>query len=147
MTYRIENQLGKNFKDGFTIVELMFVVAIIAVLMGVLAPNLNRYLQSSRKTSAKSAIRTLKGSVNLFNAHVGRYPTSLNELIKKPTEERAAKKWEGPYLETKEVPSDPWGERYVYKLTPQTEHPYELYSYGHNGRGAPKSEWISVWDE
>ncbi|QQR53653.1 type II secretion system major pseudopilin GspG [bacterium] len=147
MTFVQTEVYPNRLKRGFSIVEMMFVIAIMAVVLGVLAPNLNRYLQSSRKTSAKSTIRTLKGSINMFNAHIGRYPTSLNELIKKPSEERAAKKWEGPYIDAKEVPSDPWGERYVYKLTPQTEHPYELHSYGQNGRGAPKSEWISVWDE
>lgn len=91
MTFVQTEVYSNRLKRGFSIVEMMFVIAIMAVVLGVLAPNLNRYLQSSRKTSAKSTIRTLKGSINMFNAHIGRYPTSLNELIKKPSEERAAK--------------------------------------------------------
>lgn len=82
----------------------------------------------------------------MFNAHTGQYPARLNDLLKKPADEKIARKWEGPYLKAKEVPEDAWGSKYVYKLTPQAEHKYDLYSYGPNGKGSPKEEWISVWN-
>jgi general secretion pathway protein G len=141
-----EQQYSRYAKEGMTFIEIVIVIAIIAIMAAVVAPNMMRYVESSRKSTATSTVRALQGAINMFNVHVSRYPTSLNELVKKPSEERAAKKWEGPYLQQKEIPNDPWGERYVYKLTPQGEHPYDLYSYGSNGRGAPKAEWINVWD-
>ncbi|HTM06693.1 MAG TPA: type II secretion system major pseudopilin GspG [Patescibacteria group bacterium] len=142
----IQKPYAKHLKDGMTFIEIVIVLAIIAIMATVVVPNLMSYVNSSKKSTAKSTIQALQGAINMFNVHTGRYPVSLNELVKKPTDERISKKWEGPYIKQKEIPLDPWGERYVYKVTPQAEHPYELYSYGPDGRGAPKSEWINVWD-
>lgn len=137
---------ARHLKSGMTFIEIVIVLAIIAIMATVVVPNLMSYVNSSKKTTAKSTLQAFQGAINMINVHTGRYPASLNELVKKPTDERVAKKWEGPYIKQKEIPLDPWGERYVYKLTPQTEHPYDLYSYGPDGRGAPKAEWINVWD-
>lgn len=142
----LHKQYTRYAKPGMTFIEIVIVLAIIAIMATVVVPNLMSYVNSSKKSTAKSTLQAFQGAINMINVHTGRYPSSLNELVKKPSDERIAKKWEGPYIKQKEIPQDPWGERYVYKLTPQAENPYELYSYGPDGRGAPKSEWINVWD-
>jgi len=141
----------KHNRDGFTLVEILIAIAIIAIISAVVAPNMMRWIESTRKTAAASTLKTLKISIDQFNVHTGQYPRSLKDLIKVPTyDERVAKMWKkyGPYLEKKEVPEDPWGNRYQYKLTPGQAHPYELYSYGSSeGKSTPKTDWISIWDE
>ena len=92
-------------------------------------------------------MRAFKDAINMYQMNLGHLPPALKDLIKKPTDERDKKKWDGPYIEKEEIPEDPWGESFVYKLTPGTKHPYELHSRGPNKTEAPKEEWISVWDE
>ena len=113
----------------------------------VIAPGLFRYLETARKSNAKSTIRVLEGAITLFQAQVGQFPTKLSDLIKAPRDEKLRKKWDGPYIKQKEIPNDPWGNKYQYRITPQGDNSYELYSYGPKGKGATKTEWISVWDE
>lgn len=142
------NQIrSKTLRDAFTLIEIMIAIAIIAILTAVIAPNFVGYMKKSRISSTESTIRMLEGAINMFNAHTGQYPGRLVELIKKPADEKLARKWDGPYIKQKEIPEDPWGNKYIYKLTPQgTDHKYELYSHGPNGKGAPKEEIISVWN-
>lgn len=135
----------KSARQGFTLIEIMFAITIIAILTAIVAPNLVSYVRSARISSTESTVRMLEGAINMFNAQTGQYPARLNDLVKKPAEEKIARKWQGPYLKQKEMPEDPWGNKYVYKLTPQGENKYDLYSYGPNGKGSPKDEWISVW--
>lgn len=136
-----------TLREAFTLVEIMIGIAIIGILTAVIAPNIVGYMQKSRKSSTASNVRMLEGAINMFNAHTGQYPGRLADLVKKPADEKLARKWEGPYLKQKEIPEDAWGNKFVYKLTPQgAEHKYELYSHGADGKGSPKEEWISVWN-
>ncbi len=136
-----------NVRDGFTLMEVMIAIAIVAIIAAVIAPGLFRYLETAKKSNAKSTIRVLEGAITLYQAQVGQLPANLRDLVKAPRDEKLRRKWEGPYLKQKEVPADPWGNKYQYRVTPQGENPYELYSYGPKGKGTPKNEWLSVWDE
>ena len=143
--------LSKNNRSGFSLVELMIVIAIIGLLGAVLAPKVNDALKKARKGTTKTTIMNLKGGIIKYQTDIARYPSSLKDLIKRPKggDERVAKKWDGPYYgdEGDELPEDPWGNKFVYKLNQQgSKHPYELYSFGPEGKGAPKEQWISVWD-
>jgi hypothetical protein len=90
----------------------------------------------------------MKLQIGLYKQHVGSYPNKITDLIKKPKcDERAAKRWEGPYLESESAPEDPWKTKYHYKLNQEgSKHPYELVSYGKEGKGH-KEGYISVWDQ
>ncbi len=133
--------------DGFTLIELMIAIAIIGILAAVIVPNFMGFLERGKKSNAKSTIRILDHEIFSYYIDIGQYPTVLNDLIKQPVEEKAARKWQGPYLKQKEIPNDPWGNKYQYQVTPGGEHPYELYSQGSKGRGAQKAARISVWEE
>jgi general secretion pathway protein G len=143
----------KNNRAGFTMIELMIVIVIIGLLGGVLAPAVNNALKKARIGTAKTALMNIKKGVISFQAELARYPSTLKDLIKRPKsgDERVTKKWSGPYYGEEgieEMPEDPWGGKFHYKLNPQgSKRPYELLSYGPNGKGSPKEEWISVWDE
>lgn len=135
----------RSAKDGFTLIEIMVAIAIVAILT-VAVPNFMGYLQTAKKSKATTTLRTFDQAITLFNVQTGQYPQSLRDLIRRPSDEKIARKWQdGGYLKGKEVPEDPWGNSYRYRLTPGQEHPYELYSYGPKGKDAPKAEWFNVW--
>lgn len=138
----------RKARSGFTLIEIMIALTIIGVLGALLAPSMYKYLARSSETSTKANLRTIKLALDQFYSDMHSYPDKLRDLIKKPadTEERSAKKWKGPYLEVEKMPADGWDNPFQYKKPGEKGHPYELYSYGSNGKGAPKNEWISVWE-
>jgi len=114
--------------SGFTLIEILIVVAIIGLLVSIVAPNLLGRFESSKGEIAKAQVETLASSVQSFYLDVGRCPTSLNELVSS-----SDKKWKGPYLSKKTVPLDQWGREYQYKC-PGEHGVFDLYSLGPNGK-------------
>lgn len=141
------NSQCNTVQKGFTLMELMIAITVLAILSVVIIPNFFGYLDSAKKSTAKQHLNTLKSAITMYSAQIGTLPNSLRDLVKKPLDEAAAKKWQvGGYVEKQELPLDPWNNDYGYKLTPGGKHQYELWSYGPNGKGSPEKEWISVWD-
>jgi len=134
-------------RAGFSLMEIMIAVMILGLVAAMVGPAAMNAYKNAQKRTAKATMRSFKDAIGMYQMHVGQLPQTLKDLIKKPRDERASKKWEGPYIEKEELPEDPWNSPFVYKLTPGAGHPYELYSRGPNGADAPKEEWISVWDE
>lgn len=138
-------------RPGFTLMEILIAVMILGLLGALVGPALNNIYKNQQKRACEAMLRGLKKSIQIYKDRVLKYPESLKDLIKKPKDEQAAKRWEGPYAgeegaTEEDVFTDQWGERVKYKLTPGTPNkPYELYSYGPNGKGSPKEEWIDVW--
>lgn len=133
----------RGARDGFTLMEILIAVAIVAIMGVLVGPNLMKRFAGAQTTKAETSLKGLKASIQTYYLDNNSYPEKLRDLVKKPTN---AKKWSGPYLEGGMLPEDPWGGRYQYKRTPGSKHPYELYSYGAEGKGSPKEDWISVWD-
>lgn len=145
--------MKKNNRAGFTLMELMIVIMILGGLMAMLLPAVFGAMKKARKGTAKTTMMTIKSGIMQYQVDTSKYPAKLKDLVERPKsgDEKATKKWDGPYLGegVTEVPDDPWGERFVYKLAQPgaaSKHPYELYSYGPNGKGSPKEEHIDVWD-
>jgi len=134
----------KSLRSGFTLIELVIVLTIIGVLSVVIVPNLFRYFKSSRFTKTETTLNTLRSAITSYYAAVGKYPTSLRDLIKKPADV-PVKKWVAAFIESDEVPRDAWGNEFVYKLTPKGAHPYDLYSFGEAGPGGSAEDQVSVW--
>jgi len=138
---------AKQARDGFTLIEIMIAIAILGILAAVIAPSFFGYLKTARISSAKSTLQTMKSGITFYNAHTGQWPARLKDLIEKPRDEKLRKKWQGPYIEVEEIPEDPWGNAYQYKINPPgSARPYELFSYGPEGKGAPKEDWVDVRD-
>ncbi len=130
-------------QQGFTLVEILIAIAIVAIMAVVTVPSYLGRLERGRADATRQSLRVVKSAVEQFYGDVGQFPERLDDLVKKPTNEKLAKKWVSPYIEKK--PRDGWGNQFQYKPTPGQEQQYELYSFGKNGKGAPRSEWISVW--
>lgn len=120
---------------GFTLVELLVVLAILALLAGIVGPRVLGQLGGAKSKAAAVQIADLEKTLELFKLDVGRYPTAeegLDALVKKPANASA---WTGPYLKGG-IPLDPWSHPYVYK--PGAGGNFEILSLG--GDGAPGGE-------
>ena len=126
-------------KNGFTMIEIMLVVIIIAILAALVVPNLSGRGEQARKAAAKADIESnLAASLDLYELDNGRYPTTeqgLKALLEKPTSAPLPNSWNGPYLKKKKaVPQDPWGHEYVYAAPGKhNTDDYDLSSYGPDG--------------
>lgn len=153
----MEIQESKNLalSSGFTLIEILIAVAIVAMLAGGAVPYFMGKFNEAKYKTAQGDMQVFKTAITIFKTNLGRYPGALKELIKAPSGDEEKKRWKaahGPFLGTEddpvtEIKNDPWENPYKYKLTPGAQHPYELYSYGKNGPEASKDEYISVWDK
>jgi general secretion pathway protein G len=134
-------------RAGFTLMELMIAITIIGLLMGVLIPTVRGFKARIDVGLARTMLRTFKDAIASYQMDIHQLPQTLKDLVQKPRDPNAAKKWVVKYLGKEEIPQDPWDSDYVYKLTPGAKHQYELYSRGPKMEEATKEDWISVWDE
>jgi general secretion pathway protein G len=114
---------------GFTLVELLVVLAILGLLIGLVAPPIIKYFGRAKTDVAKIDIRNIESSLDLFRLDVGRYPTQqegLAALVEKPG---GLDRWQGPYIKQKTTPTDPWNHPYHYRI-PGEHGDYDLYSLG-----------------
>jgi general secretion pathway protein G len=119
---------------GFTLVEMLVVIAIIGLVVGLVGPRVLNYLSESKVKAAKIQIESFSAALDLYYLDNGAYPGAnegLTALVQHPP---SALAWNGPYLKTGSVPVDPWGHPYVYKA-PGDHSPYEIDSYGAGGVG------------
>ncbi len=127
---------------GFTLLELLVVVVIIGVLAGFVAPRYFGQVGKSEVNVAKAQIDALEKALDQYRLDVGRYPSNelgLKALVERPANEP---KWNGPYLR-KDVPLDPWGKPYVYKI-PGEKSDIELLSYGKDGQPGGSGEAADI---
>lgn len=121
--------------QGFTLLELLVVVAIIGLLAAYVGPKYFSQIGKSEQTVAKSQIEGFSRALGAYRIDVGSYPTAeegLAALVGKPGDSLKAIKWNGPYLE-KAPPLDPWGRPYIYR-SPGVKSDFELLSYGKDGQ-------------
>jgi general secretion pathway protein G len=107
----------REAEAGYTLTEMLVVIAIIALIAAVLTPNLLGQLARSRAKAAQLQLDTTAAAVEVFRTDVGRYPTEaegLQALVKDPG---GAEGWSGPYLRDAKALSDPWNDPIAYKLT------------------------------
>ena len=118
---------------GFTLIELMVVLAIIGVLAALIVPNVLGRADDARITAARTDVGNLMQALKLYKLDNQRFPTTeqgLNALILTPTTEPVPGNWK-PYLD--KLPSDPWGRPYQY-LNPGLKGEVDVLSFGADGQ-------------
>jgi general secretion pathway protein G len=143
MTNRGDRQYRQR---GYTLVELLVVLAILGLLVAIAAPRMMKYLGSAKVDTAKVQIERLGSVLDLYRLEIGRYPTDqegLTALVDRPAQ---ADKWNGPYLKNRDALTDPWGRPYGYR-SPGEHGDYDLYSLGADGRegGDGEDRDVTSW--
>lgn len=126
-------KLSRPGQRGFTLIELMVVIAILALLGGIVAPRVMDRLKKAKPDKASIDIERIGLALDMYAADNGEYPTTeqgLQSLISKPTSQPEPMNWNGPYVKPTKF-LDPWNNQYVYE-SPSTHegYDYNLYSYG-----------------
>ncbi len=136
-----------KWKSGFTLIELMIVVVILAVLAAAVIPRLAGRTQQARISTAKMDITgNISVALDLYELDNGRFPTSeqgLSALITKPSSSPVPTNWNGPYLKRK--PVDPWGTEYKYACPGTHTQDYDLYSLGPDATDGTADD-ITNWE-
>lgn len=134
MMQNVAKRAARRMRDsGFTLLELLVVMAIIGLLAAYVGPKYFSQISKSEQGVAKAQIEGFAKALDTFRLDAGRYPTSaegLSALMSKPVNVRA---WNGPYL-AKEIPLDPWGKAYVYKNPGTRGRDFDIISYGSDGQ-------------
>ena len=126
----------KRSRGGFTLIEILVVIAVISLLAALVAPNVFQHVGTAKDAAGRSQIEMLGAALDSYRLDNGRYPTTdqgLEALWSEPTLEPRPTNWRGPYLR-KAVPADPWNNPYVF-VSPGDVHPngYDLISLGADG--------------
>jgi general secretion pathway protein G len=130
-------------RAGFTLVELLVVLAILGLIAVFAVPRITGFLGGAKHDSAKIQVDRLSGVLDLYLLDTGQYPgqqDGLEALIERPS---GAETWNGPYLKKAESLIDPWGEPYIYRF-PGEYGPYDLYSLGADKREGGEGENADV---
>jgi len=125
---------------GYSMMEILIVLAIMAVIATLVGPSLFNQLDKSKVTTARTQIRTLEAALATMRLEIGRFPTEtegLSLLVTPPEDEATRASWRGPYLDD-DVPADPWGRPYHYALPQARFEGYSVkpvvFTYGQDDR-------------
>lgn len=134
---------------GFTLIEIMVVVAILGILAALVVPKIMGRPDEARIVAAKQDIAAIKQALNLYRLDNMRYPTTeqgLQALVERPTSGPIPANWKsGGYLER--LPKDPWGAPYQY-LSPGVRGEIDIFSLGADGAtgGEGNDADIGSWE-
>ncbi|OEY67545.1 type II secretion system major pseudopilin GspG [Marinobacter sp. X15-166B] len=133
---------------GFTLIEIMVVMVILGLLVAIVAPNIMGRSDQAKVTVSKTQMRNIANALDLYRLDNSHYPSTqqgLEALVRRPSGNPEPKNW-NPDGYLKSVPEDAWGNPYQY-ISPGVEGPYDLYSYGSDGRegGEGDAADISIW--
>lgn len=148
-------QTGKTAKPmvpsanaGFTLIELMVVIVILGILAGLIVPRIMDRPDQAKQAMARTQIQSIETALKLYKLDNGRYPTTeqgLQALVQAPPDAKNFRK--GGYFEKSKVPTDPWGNDFVY-LSPGLHGDYDIISYGADGvpEGEEANKDITSWE-
>ena len=138
------NRRRSVIRHSFTLIEIMIVVVIIGLLAAMVGPRIIGSLDKARVQTSKAQLVSLKDAVQRYYMDCSEYPASLDDLLHKTSNP----KWDGPYLDAKNLPVDGWSNEFVYNCPGADEQPFDIVSLGAdkaNG-GEGYNADISCWN-
>lgn len=139
----MSNKLMKKREKGFTLVELLLVLVILALIGTVVLPTIIGQAEGAKVKAAASQISRLSMSVETFYLDTGVAPESLDDLVNEPS---GVTGWNGPYVKNSLL-KDPWGKEYQFR-SPGDHGEFDIFSYGADGQsgGEGKNADITSWE-
>lgn len=132
--YRPGERDGLDRERGFTLLELLVVLAILGLLIGLVAPAVMRQFGAAKEKIAQQSVERLATVLDMYRLDVGSYPTTTQGIQALITQPQGVAHWGGPYLKGDKLPEDPWGHPFVYRSPSERPgHDYDLYSLGPKG--------------
>ena len=133
--------------SGFTLLELLVVLGIIALLAGIVGPQVMKHMGAAKTKAARVQIEDLSAALDMYKLDVGKYPTTEQGLVALVESPSDSKRWNGPYLRKTKVPQDPWVQDYHF-ASPGQHGKFDLYSYGADEKegGEGEDQDINSWE-
>ncbi len=119
-------------EGGYTLVELLVVLAILGLLATIATTQVLRYFASAKISTAHAQISSFSSALDLYKLDVGRYPSSQEGLAALKDKPPSADNWNGPYVKNTTSLNDPWGHPYTY-ASPGRHGEFDLSSNGPDG--------------
>ena len=143
----MKKQIFTRRQFGFTLLELLVVLGIIAMLAGLVGPQVMKHMGESKVKAAKVQIEDLAQTLDMYKLDVGSYPSSeqgLGALVENPGD---IQRWNGPYLRKDKVPVDPWNNEYKY-TSPGEHGKFDVSSLGADGKegGEGEDKDLNSWE-
>lgn len=113
-------------RTGFTLVEMIVVIVIIAILATLIGPRLFGRIGQSKAAAAASNANAIASAVKLYAADYGSLPPNIDALAVKSTDGKGF----GPYVENADQLKDPWGNKFILRVPPQKNADFDIVSYG-----------------
>jgi general secretion pathway protein G len=138
-------------RGGFTLVEMLVVLAILVLLISMVGPRILGSKQKADINGAKTQIGMLMSSLEHYVVDMREYPDTeigLSALLEDPSQDEETKSsWDGPYLKKSQIPKDPWGHDYQYQFpgTHNKRKEPEIWSFGPDGQENTDDDIVS-WD-
>ena len=134
MTQCYEIKRRSAVRAGFTLIELLIGIVIVGMLVGGSMYLAKTVMDNAKRRTTETALQTIKFSIMNYRQDKGDYPKSIQELVA------------AAFL-SKPVPKDGWDRAFHYRLTPDGKNPYELFSYGPEGKKGGKAMRIDAWSK
>lgn len=143
MNLKMRNKMHKNKQRGFTLVELLLVLVILALIAGLVLPGIIGKAESAKAKAAASQISRISMSVESFYLDTGSTPSSLDELVNEPA---GVSGWNGPYIKNTLL-KDPWSQPYKYRV-PGEHGDFDIWSFGADRQqgGEGNNADITSWE-
>ena len=132
----MRNSRSPRRQGGFTILEIVIVFILLAGIMAFVGPKIFEQMNKAKSAEAKIKIQTLVGNIEMYRLEVGKYPQSLQELLRAPGGSDG--KWNGPYAKDADL-KDAWGNDYSYSVPGQGKA-FDLTSLGADARPGGEGE-------
>ena len=149
MTDEQQTRRGRrpSAQAGFTLIELLVVLVILGLLAALAGPRIIGYLGGAKTDTTRLQVQNFKSALDLYRLDTGAYPSTqqgLTALVRNPGNVPG---WKGPYIDSPSLPTDPWGNPYLYKA-PGEHGSYDLYSLGSDKApgGSGEAGDVSSWE-
>src|SRR6266446_5515864 len=143
-SYRIEERRQR----GFTLLELLVVLAILGLLIGLVGPRVMHQFGSAKEKDAQLSIGRVATALDMDKLDVGTHPTAEQRLQGLVTRPSGVASWRGPCMAGEKVPEDPWGRPFVYHNPSQRAgHEFDLYSLGPAGQATSSASSTVILNE